>query len=390
MGALAVFTALGLLLASPARADFDITNKWIISLRDAGGSLRNECEWDFDQTAGNLEASGPCGPLAFVDLSGTIDPMTGVFSLEGTVLVPGGGGSPIVISGSVAPDGLSLSGTHDLEPGSTFSGSLCRNRRVDPGESCDEGMNSSGCCTPTCDFKPDGATCGTSPCQTATTCSSGVCSGIPKPAGTTCDLDGRPCTKDSCDGGGACIAGPCSPCCVGSSCVFAPRSCKRPIDGAASVLIKSTADGRRNRIRFRIDHAEATAEEDLGDPTTSSDYQLCVFTFGGPLESPALLFDATAPAGASWARTRSGGVRYRRPDHAPEGLAAIRVDPGAEGDARVKVTGRGPLLDVPFPIGFVANPLIMQLGHAGTCWGASFFVDSEGPNTSLLKATRSE
>jgi hypothetical protein len=390
MGALAAAALLGLLFTSSARADFDITNTWVISLRDGGGALLAECEWDFHQTAGDLEASGGCGPSAFASLGGTIDPVAGVFDLAGSVIILNIGPIPIEMSGSVAPDGLSLSGTHSIEPGGTFDGRLCGNHQLDPGENCDEGTNSPGCCTPACDFKPDGVTCSTSPCQSATTCSSGVCSGVPKPAGTACDPDGNPCTKDACDDGGACIAGPCSPCC-GDFCVAAPRACKRPIDGAASVLIKATADGLRNRIRFRITHGEATTEEDVGDPTATTDYQLCVYTIGGPLESPAFLFDAVAPAGAAWARTRNGGARYRRSDHAPEGLAAIRIDPGHEGAAHVKLKGSGPALDVPFPVGPVpGNWLTVQLGHDGACWAAQFLLDEESGNgPSLLKATRS-
>jgi hypothetical protein len=386
-GVLAAATVLGLLLASPARADFDITNTWIISFRDGGGNLLAECEWAFDQTAEDLEASGLCGPTAFAHLVGTIDPVTGVFDLAGTLIVLELGAFPIEMSGSVAPDGLALSGTHSLEPGGSFTGRLCGNRHLDPGESCDEGTSSPGCCTPACDFKPDGVAC-SSPCQTATTCTSGVCSGVPKPAGTTCDPDANSCTKDACDAAGACIVGPCSPCCTGSSCTAAPRSCKRPVDGAATVLVKSTLDGRRNRVRFKIGHAEATAEEDVGDPTASSDYQLCVYTIGGPAETPAFLFDATVPAGPSWTRTRDGGARYRRPDHAPDGLTSIRIAPGAEGAASVKVTGGGPLLDVPFPVGPVpGGELTVQLGHAGACWGAAFLLDSNSPF--LLKATQS-
>jgi hypothetical protein len=215
-----------------------------------------------------------------------------------------------------------------------------------------------------------------------------VCNGVPKPAGTTCDPDLNACTTDRCDAAGACIAGPCSPCCGGSSCSPALRSCKRSIDGAASVLVESNPDVQRNRVRFLIRHGQATAEEDVGDPTTSSDYHLCFYTIAGPFESTAFLFGATAPAGASWKRTRDGGARYLRLDHAPEGLARIRIRPGADGAATVRVTGSGPLLGVPFPVGPVeAGELDVRLRHAGACWAATLLLDSSGVNDpSLLRA----
>lgn len=381
---------LGLLIASPARADFDLTHTWIISLRDGGGALIVECEWDFVQTGNALTASGMCGPSAFASLSGTVDPPTGVFALEGTILVIGIGEGPIEMSGAAAPDGRSLSGSHDLVPGGIFDAGYCGNGQVDPGESCDEGPNSPGCCTETCDFKPDGVACTTSPCQSATTCSSGVCAGAPKPAGTSCDLDGNPCTKDSCDASGGCDAGPCSPCCGGPACSAAPRVCKGSIDGASSILVKSTATGGANRLRFKISHGEAADPADVGDPTTTSDYHLCVYTIGA-VEEPVFSFDAAAPAGASWSSTEKGGAVYRRPDRAPDGIAAIRIDPGADGEATVKLTGRGPALDVRFPVGPVpGGELTVQLGHAGACWGAAFLLNSDGLNGPfLLKANRS-
>jgi hypothetical protein len=388
--ALATALALGLVFASPARADFDLTNTWLINFRDGGGGLIAQCEWDFVQTGTDLTAQGSCGPSAFALLGGTIDPVSGVFALEGTILVIGIGYGPIAMSGAAAPDGRTLSGSHDLLPGGIFDAGLCGNGELDPGESCDEGTNSPGCCTDTCDFKPDGVACTTSPCQTATTCSSGGCVGTPKPAGTSCDIDANPCTKDSCDDAGGCDAGPCSPCCGGAGCSAAPRACKASIDQSSSILVKSTATGGANRLRFKIAHGDATDPADVGDPTTTSDYQLCVYTIGS-VEQPVFYFDAAAPAGASWSRTRKGGALYRRPDRAPDGLASIRIDPGADGEAKVKVTGRGPALEVPFPVGPVpGGELTVQLGHAGACWGASFLLNSVGGNGPfLLKANRS-
>jgi hypothetical protein len=388
--ALAVAVALlGPCLASPARADFDLTNTWIISLRDGDGGLLTECEWDFAQSGTALAVSGPCGPFLFATLVGSVDPPSGAFELEGSAITVFGELTPIEVAGGISADGRTLSGTHGPDPGGIFEGGLCRNRRVDPGESCDEGTSSAGCCTDACDFKPDGVAC-TNPCQTATSCSSGACAGTPRAAGTSCDLDGNSCTKDSCDAAGSCDAGPCSPCCSGAGCVAALRACRGPVDGASHVLVKSTPTGRAKRLRFTIVRGQATEPADLGDPTATSDYELCAYRIG-PREEPVLLFDAAAPAGVSWSRTRNGGAFYRRRDRAPDGVASIRIVPGGEGDAKVRVRGGGPALDVPFPVGpLPAGELTLQLRHAGACWGTTFLLDSEGVNTSeLLEAKRS-
>ncbi len=73
----------------------------------------------------------------------------------------------------------------------------CGNGNVDPGEQCDDGNQVGGdCCSPTCQFEPDGQTCDDGRfCTLATVCSQGACGG-----GTPRDCDdGNACTADRCD-----------------------------------------------------------------------------------------------------------------------------------------------------------------------------------------------
>jgi cysteine-rich repeat protein len=73
----------------------------------------------------------------------------------------------------------------------------CGNGNVDPGEQCDDGNTVAGdCCSPACQFEPDGQTCDDGRfCTLDTVCSQGAClGGTPR----DCD-DGNACTADRCD-----------------------------------------------------------------------------------------------------------------------------------------------------------------------------------------------
>lgn len=73
----------------------------------------------------------------------------------------------------------------------------CGNGNVDPGEQCDDGNAVAGdCCSPTCQFEPDGQVCDDGRfCTLDTACSQGACGGgTPR----NCD-DGNACTADRCD-----------------------------------------------------------------------------------------------------------------------------------------------------------------------------------------------
>lgn len=74
----------------------------------------------------------------------------------------------------------------------------CGNGKIDPGESCDPGMEPDSCCSSTCQLKPGCQCANTEPC-----CQNGV----PRAAGTTCRASAGECDlADTCDGqSGACF-----------------------------------------------------------------------------------------------------------------------------------------------------------------------------------------
>jgi CSLREA domain-containing protein len=260
----------------------------------------------------------------------------------------------------------------------------CGNGMLDAGEACDDG-NPSGddCCSIACEFVASGVACGNSD-----VCSDGQCDGAGAclattyaPAGTACTLDADPCTLDQCDGAGTCApAGPmiCPPCeqCDFGNCEPAPRTdCRQPtVDGAAAVVLKP------DRIIWRWTKGESTEADDFGNPATADDYTLCIFETRFFVEYA--LVDATLPAGATcggnecWTPlgTPPGarGWRYRDATRSRRGLDSILMKPGADGQARIIVKGKGSNVGLPTPLG-IDLPLTVQLQRdGGACWEASY------------------
>lgn len=384
----------GILSARVARADFDVTNTWVVS-----GPASDPCTWNFVQTGSTVEAHGTCGVPQFFsatygDLAATIDPVAG--TLAGTIYVSTYriGAPPedrsFTFSGSVAPSGSTMSGTLSGYFTGPFFATLCQNGTVDPGEQCDEGLTFGGCCTPTCTLQPDGTSCSSNQCSTATTCSSGQCIGVPKLAGTHCDLDHKSCTTDECDDTGSCVAGPCSPCCGGTGCSpSGSTGVIAPTDAKASVLLRNSPTGATDRLTFVIPHAEATLPADLPDPATAG-YDLCVFQINETDEWD-FLTGASIPAGqmcgsrSCWKRQANGTLSYRNAKLGPDGIASLTIKPGAQGKASVRMTGRGPMLALPKRLGPVpGGELFIDVRSANVSWATVFLFnyDPHSVNTS--------
>jgi hypothetical protein len=203
------------------------------------------CPADVVQAGTSISFEGPA--CAFpLSASGTIDPLTGAFSGDGTT------GSPfcptISINGHGTPAGDAFWGGFTCSGGpfpfdGAFSGSRCGNGELDAGEDCDDGDVLTGdCCNHECSFDASKTHCGPGQesCETGKCDGAGTCVLEPDKAGERCFSDGVECTDDVCDGAGACVhpnraAGET---CLGDFNVCTDGAC----DGAgACVLTNNTA-----------------------------------------------------------------------------------------------------------------------------------------------------
>jgi hypothetical protein len=119
-----------------------------------------------------------------------------------------------------------------------------------------------------------------------------------------------------------------------------------------------------------------TAAADFGDPIATDGYALCLYDGTGGLALQARAGDLCdgspcwrglgKPAG-------SKGFKYRDRDHTPDGLFKVKLLPGADGRAKILVTGKDDeLQDLDTPR---ILPLTVQvLSDSGVCWEAVFDV----------------
>jgi cysteine-rich repeat protein len=241
-------------------------------------------------------------------------------------------------------------------------GPPCGDGLLDPDEECDDGNNVNGdCCSASCTAEPDGGACDDGEtCTSGDQCAAGRCVGAPVVDGTACDDDTQ-CTDDTCQSG----------VCVG---VPAPAvGCKLPtLPLRSQLLLKHKTPDRGDQVVWKWTKGQATTLGELGDPTASDDYELCVY---GP--GPSLLFSGHVPAGgtcggtACWKAIPGKGFTYKDRDHSPDGMEKLSLASGLAGAAKMSAKGKGVNLRMP-ALGNLALPLEAQLRGAGACWAATY------------------
>jgi len=132
--------------------------------------------------------------------------------------------------------------------------------------------------------------------------------------------------------------------------------------------------GRRGHARDRLLWGIRGLDSDVadfGDPTRSTDYQLCLYAErGGP---PDLVTEPGARAGSSW-HSANRGFRFRaRRSDRNDGLTRVRLRAKDGARGVVAVEGRGRSLDLPdLPVPDGTDIRVQLHNSDGECWGASF------------------
>src|SRR5262249_5644985 len=120
-----------------------------------------------------------------------------------------------------------------------------------------------------------------------------------------------------------------------------------PARARASRLSLTDFPGDRDRLAWRWRSGAPVALDDFGDPSTASDYGVCVWATGA---AEPLLLEAEAPAGgtcdgtACWTAVPGAGFDYDDGAAASGGLRRIRLRARSHGRASILVTAKGPQL----------------------------------------------
>jgi hypothetical protein len=144
----------------------------------------------------------------------------------------------------------------------------------------------------------------------------------------------------------------------------------------ASATIRLVATGSV-LVRWRWTHGPTTAKADFDDPTTDTDYALCLYDQTAGVWSLAL--EANAPAASTCSAkpcwiAKKAGFKYASEDGVPQGLVDLSINARSKiGQASISAKGVGPHLLLPaLPLHEDPQVTVQLRDSAGGCWGADF------------------
>jgi len=206
---------------------------------------------------------------------------------------------------------------------------------------------------------------------------------------TACNFDNDVCTVDKCNGSGACVFNSNLDCNDGNTCT--QDSCD-PQDGCqisgapsmsclpaakAILKIKQSDDPRRDGARFLWAGGPALVE-DMGDPTQTTRYELCIY------DNMGVQMALGVDPGAGWepvgSPTAPRGFKFKDLAAAQDGVKLIKTKGSSLNKAKLKLIAKGEampdLATLPFQY-----PVTAQLyASDGMCWEAEFNITNTQRN----------
>ncbi len=264
----------------------------------------------------------------------------------------------------VDPDTLTLMhtinvGRNPISHGSFIApNAVCGDGTLTFPEECDDGNTDPGdCCSPTCEQQTSGPCEDGDACTTGDTCdSTGTCVGGPPP---DCD-DHDLCTQDSCDP----ITG-----CVNDA---SPRICRTA--GKSLLLWKHAADDSKDKLVWKWIKGQATDPSELGDPTQSTSFGLCLYAGS----TAAAITGLEVGPDSAWSPIGKG-FKYNDNGGTAQGIQKMILKGGDEGKAKMLVKGKGSGLP-DFDLSTLQPPVTVQLVNSdtndtGVCWESTYLSD---------------
>lgn len=136
-----------------------------------------------------------------------------------------------------------------------------------------------------------------------------------------------------------------------------------PLEGcrqAEKQLLKIKAEGK---VKWKWKKGAATSKSDFGDPTTDTDYRVCLYDGVGGDQSPPACADI--PAGNGW-KEKKKGFKFKSKSGV-DGITSIQLKEGEQGKAKIQVKGEG---GAALPLTPTA---VLQISNSeGQCWESRF------------------
>ena len=129
-----------------------------------------------------------------------------------------------------------------------------------------------------------------------------------------------------------------------------------------SILLLKNPTGDNDKLTWKWLKGAATAAPEFGDPTTSTDYALCIYAG----TSAGLIVEAdVAMSSTLWTSAGAKGFKYTDAAGSADGIQKVVLAAGAAGKAKVLVKGKGANLPDP-PAGPFSLPVTVQLVNSST------------------------
>jgi hypothetical protein len=207
----------------------------------------------------------------------------------------------------------------------------CGDGTVDAGEACDGGE----CCSPTC---------------TALT------------LGTPCTDDGEVCTRDVCDGAGACVHDG-SP---QSACLVAPKG---------KLQITNDAIDAKDKLILQMQNAPGISPADFGNPLSTDTYHACIFGPDSLLMSAEIGPGGTCNGKPCWTET-TAGFTYKDTTGSKDGITLLALKASAKPKTKINAKAAGSALpDAPLPFPDAVMAQIVN-ANTGQCFETYFLEPS--------------
>ncbi len=171
------------------------------------------------------------------------------------------------------------------------------------------------------------------------------------------------------------------------ACPVAPDACRTPVvTGKSQLALKDQSPDSKDQLRWRWTKGAATTLTELGDPTTTDHYDLCVYDGNGLRAGMVVPAGGLCDGRPCW-KASSKGFLYKNASGTPRGITKLHLKSGDAGKSAIQVAGKGDLLPLPTLASLVA-PLTLQLRHraSGLCWGATYAEPFQRRTDTDLKA----